>query len=666
MIEKSKLIFLIPLLYLFSACSGGSSGINYWVATDGSDSADGSASAPFKTIEHARDVVRASINRGRLTITVNIKGGTYNLTAPLTFNSEDSGTNLAPVVYQSAPGEEAIITGAEQVSGWALHDTTLNIWQAQVATDTMPRQLYVNGVRATRARTVDYPNYYTPTDTGYTYLYILGTDPQIPPVWNNPTLVEAVTATQWKMMRCPIAQILNSSEVIMQNPCWANANVYPEPWNFHLLNWWENAYEFLDQPGEWYLDPTTKTLYYIPLEGEDMSTADVRLPVLEKLVDAAGDVTTPISYMAFKNLNFMYATWLGPNTTNGYASDQNGFHLEGTGHVANLTGHDPNVVGIPGNVSFIYSQHMTFSGNTFAHLGGVGLLVGTGSQDNEIINNTFNDISAMGLQLGGLQSEDHHPQYSSQLTSNNHIANNLIEYTGQDYYDTSGIYIGFTTSSLVEHNEINHTPWAGIAIGWGWGLLDPGGFVGVPNGIPYQWGHFDTPSAALGNQIVHNKIQYFLEKLWDGGAIYTTGFTGTSLENGQLIAWNVAMNKREAAGGNIFYTDGGSRYNTVKENVSLNNPEGTVDLGPCLKDSSFEELCLTTGIIPYGADMGGCIPYGDMNFESNYLRDHLTFYDICTNDYNPNAPTNMNFSDNVKVSSESEVPASILNAAGRQ
>ena len=138
------------------------------------------------------------------------------------------------------------------------------------------------------------------------------------------------------------------------------------------------------------------------------------------------------------------------------------------------------------------------------------------------------------------------------------------------------------------------------------------------------------------------------------------------MENGQLIAWNVALNKRPYAGGNTFYTDGGSRFVTLRGNVSLDNPQGFFDFGPCLKASSFEDLCVITDIVPYGEDMGGCVPYGDLLFEKNYLRDHLDFYDICTNSYYPNAPTNMTFIDNVKVSISSEVPASILASAGRQ
>jgi hypothetical protein len=658
---------LLPVSIMSSSCSG-TCVVDYWVATDGDDSAAGDAENPFLTIGRARDAVRADGSRGQCAINVNIKGGTYRLGAPLLLDANDSGSDGNEVIYRAASGEQPVISGAVQVTGWTLHDANLNIWKAEVnvATETMPRQLYVNGVRAVRARTPDYPNYYTPDANGYFYLYLFGTDPQFPPVWKNPAVVEAVTVTQWKMMRCPVAQVVDGIQVEMQHPCWKNANVYPSPWNFHLLSWLENAYEFLDEPGEWYLDPGTQILYYMPREGEDMGTANVELPVLETLIAGAGDVSQPVSFVRFEGLGFEYATWLAPNGPDGYVCDQSGFHLVGDGHGTNSIGHDPDVVRTPGNVSFVYAQNISFVNNAFTHMGAVALDFGTGSQNNQIVNNTFSDISSAAIQLGGVLVEDHHPDNPSQITRDNRIANNLIEYAGQEYYDAPGIYIGFTARSIVEHNEIYHVPWSGIAIGWGWGLLDQGGFPGLPHAAPNDWGSYDTPSTAQGNKIIHNRIGNFLEKLWDGGAIYSTGFQGTSLLDGQLIAWNVAQDKRPAAGGNTFYTDGGSRFITLEENVSLNNPQGTFDFGPCLKASSFEGLCIFTGIVPYGADMGGCVPYGDMVFEENYLRDPFTFYDICKNDYFPNYPVDMSFVDNVKVTGSSDVPSSILDSAGRQ
>src|SRR5439155_1110756 len=50
----------------------------------------------------------------------------------------------------------------------------------------------------------------------------------------------------------------------------------------------ENAFELLDSPGEWYLDKSSHTVFYLPRSGENLATADVEAPVLEKLVDGRG------------------------------------------------------------------------------------------------------------------------------------------------------------------------------------------------------------------------------------------------------------------------------------------------------------------------------------------------------------------------------------------
>jgi hypothetical protein len=43
----------------------------------------------------------------------------------------------------------------------------------------------------------------------------------------------------------------------------------------NLVYYMENAMEFLDSPGEWYLDTNTGTLYYMPRVGEDISSASI-------------------------------------------------------------------------------------------------------------------------------------------------------------------------------------------------------------------------------------------------------------------------------------------------------------------------------------------------------------------------------------------------------
>jgi hypothetical protein len=449
----------------------------------------------------------------------------------------------------------------------------------------------------------------------------------------------------------------------MQNPCWTNANTYPSPWNFQLLSWLENAPEFLTQPNMWYLDPYSQQLtYYNPTSGNPTYAI---LPVLETLITLQGTSATPVANITFKGLQFAYATWLQPNSSDGYVSDQSGNVLIGGGYQANVIGHQAVVYKTPGNVSLTFARNITFNNNVFSYLGGTALDIGTGSQNTRVINNVFTDISSAAIQIGGVSLQDMRPG-PAHTTSDNLVSNNIISFTGQDYYDSAAIFVGFTTGTVITHNTISNTPWSGIAIGWGWGLFDEGGFPGLPNAVPGMWGTYTTPTIASRNEISSNEIDHFLEQLWDGGAIYTNGAQGRNFADGLLIKLNVAQDKRPQAGSNIFYTDGGSRYVTLQRNVSLNDPVGTVDFGPCLTGSSITPLCLGTGTVPYGADMGGCLPFGDLTYTENYFADTLNFFgpQICQNDYIPPYPVDLTFVDNIPTASVADAPNWILLQAG--
>jgi hypothetical protein len=76
-------------------------GTVYYVATTGSDSANGSASAPWRTIQHAVNSVPAGA-------TVQVAGGTYNELVTITHSGSASAGYLT---LQSAPGQMATIDG---------------------------------------------------------------------------------------------------------------------------------------------------------------------------------------------------------------------------------------------------------------------------------------------------------------------------------------------------------------------------------------------------------------------------------------------------------------------------------------------------------------------------------------------------------------------------
>lgn len=187
----------------------------------------------------------------------------------------------------------------------------------------------------------------------------------------------------------------------------------------------------------------------------------------------------------------------------------------------------------------------------------------TGTQRAEIVGSRFTDISSAAIQVGGVLARDHHPSRPADATRDNRIAQNLITRAGREYQDAAAIFVGYTTRTTIEHNDIADVPWSGIALGWGWGLLDPGGFPELPHATPGMWGTWTTPSASRGNRVLRNRIRRFLQVVWDGGAIYTQGRQGVGFADGERTAGNVASGKRPAAGGNVFYTDGGSRYVTL-------------------------------------------------------------------------------------------------------
>lgn len=712
------LLLLMALCVIVSSCGNNDNGAvpltEFWVSPQGDDGAAGTADAPFASLEGARDAIRAlPVARRNGNVVVTIKGGTYRLKQPLMLDWQDSGQVGRPVVYRAAPGERPVIVGSTAVQGWS-PDSGLGLYKATVG-PVSSRQLYVNGNRAVRARTADFPASFRP---GYYYLngvaqpdgiqfLVSDLNPQAwrdPSTWRNITAIEAVLETQWKMMSVPLAAVVpypdytpypqflpyvppegfpplpvpaRTGLILLQSEGWNNANLYlssdtlqPGMWSFWQVTRFENALEFLDEPGEWYLDRTGGggTLYYSPRPGEDLATDLVELPILESLVQGQGTLERPVANIRFEGLTFSYATWTGPSKPQGYVSDQSGFYLAGTDYSPNIIGHDPDVSRTPGAVSFRYARNITFDGNTFSHLGGVGLDFDTGSQGNRVVNNLFVDISSAAIQLGGVTTVDHHPSYPGQVTQDNVISNNFIRSAGQEFVDVAGIYIGFTRRTLVSNNTITDVPWSGIAVGWGWGLLDPGMFPGLPHATRGQWGPYTTPTPNSNNRILNNLIEDFLQVTWDGGAIYTTGFQGTSMLDALLIQENVARGKRPTGGGNVFYTDGGSRYIVLKNNVSYNNPTGLTYFGPDAQEQDQLKYPPYSGLnnIPYGFDFGGCQTYGDIIFEENYVQS-IWYFDVCPYwEGSVYYPTNLNFVNNHLIQGEADVPQAILQAAGVQ
>ncbi|GDY53422.1 hypothetical protein SVIO_040450 [Streptomyces violaceusniger] len=258
-----------------------------YVAPNGDDGASGTRTAPVRTPERARDLVRKRVPHQSGDLTVHLAPGTYRLARPLVLDARDSGGNGHRVIWQGSRG--TVFSGGRAVRGWRPVKGGAGLWSAPAPAgldDT--RQLYVNGVRAQRARG-PIPVTLTATATGYT------ASADTLARWRNPSDIEFVYPSgealwniqqyglgPWTEPRCPIGSMTGAT-VTMAQPCWDNSTrrvefpdipgrsinmVGPAKLTGGALpGYVENAFEVLDQPGEWYLDRHTRTVYYRPRPG---------------------------------------------------------------------------------------------------------------------------------------------------------------------------------------------------------------------------------------------------------------------------------------------------------------------------------------------------------------------------------------------------------------
>ncbi|WP_329363108.1 fibronectin type III domain-containing protein [Streptomyces sp. NBC_01483] len=546
-----------------------------YVSPSGNDHANGTARHPVRTLERARDLVRERVTGMKGDLTVHLASGTYRQTAPLTLDARDSGTGGHQVIWQGTGN--TVISGGRQVEGWRPVAGRAGLWSApapQGLADT--RQLYVDGVRAQRARGAA-PVTLTQTATGYTassdalahwkhpsdaeFVYTSGES-----LWN----VERDGLGQWTEPRCRVAAA-EGTTITMVQPCWDNSNKRVEFPDIpgrtvsmvgpgHLTNggratYVENAYELLDQPGEWYLDRAAHRVYYLPRKGENLARADVEAAQAEKLIDGRGTAAAPVHDLAFRGLQFSYATWLTPSGPEGFSEIQAGYTITGEKgwatqglcqYVEGGTCPFASWTKMPGNVSFAYGQRIAFSDDVFAHLGASGLDLGAGSKDSTVSGSVFTDISGNGLEIGGVDGQT--PASGVQVT-NNHLYG-----LPREYHGGVAILNGWTQSTTIAHNQIDHVGYSAVSLGWG--------------GWPDKIGDPATPNPSHDNTVRDNLIFDYMQMLDDGGGIYTQGLTGTSLADGEKVTGNV-IHDQWGLGKNV-YTDNGCTYETVEGNVLYN------------------------------------------------------------------------------------------------
>ena len=502
---------------------------------EGNDANDGSKKAPVATIAKAQELVKANNDDMENHLFVFLKAGEYYLEEDIKMNQEDSGSNGYNVIYTSYGDGKAQLMSGKHFDQFEVVDAEKNIYKVQVG-NLMSRQVYINGIRAIRAKSDCELTDPEMTDFGFWSEDTFLAD------YKNIKDLEFVTYSNWTQPRCGVSEVTvedGKAKIVMDQPAWSK-NSDNTPWRTPY--WYENAYELLDMPGEWYIDSTDGYLYYIPRSFEDPATMVATVPVGERLLTIDGTVDEPVHNITFDNLEFAYTNWLRPSSENGYNDGQNNFVDGGLAEPA---------------VMVFRSRYIDFVDNTFTKLGAAALQMMYSIQECNVIGNEFYDLSGSAIGLGKGPGDDYSteikPTEYKYYTINNHIDNNYIHDIGVDYGSSTGISATWPKYTTFNHNEIANVNYSGMHIGYGWGT--------------YHEDNAEKPGTGLYKvEMNYNYIHDVMNsKLYDGGCIYTLGATGGTYENPNLWCNNYFENSRNAYGS--VYPDEGSTFWLIENNV---------------------------------------------------------------------------------------------------
>lgn len=591
-----------------------------YVSTKGTEGAEGGFKTPVATIEEALEKQK-SLASSKDTYIVLMQGN-HAQTKELKITNEHTA-NGKLIITSYDKNDKGVISGGYDLTGKFNKEYKDGIYYAEIELSDFglthaPRDLFVNGTRATKARSKDLTNeiikstvtfekkHKSPAwgdnketivkDYGHlesTDLSLLDYDKK----WKNENEyeydLEFVFSALWTNHRCQVKDMKKSTRtnedgttediviITMDDEGWKSmcdqtSTMGTCTWDettYETISsvaypprYMENALELLDEEGEWYIDfkEGLDRVYYKPRTdlGESIETIEVILPVVDNykecLVNIEGTKESNVNYLTFDNVTFAHTTWTRPSTELGNHDRQaNKFN---------------NSVDPEGAVDIRYASNVTIENCDFTKLGISGLRLVKGVKNCDILGNEFYDIAG-GAAILGLTAEKgegdserysfRNPDAGDEVDTVN-FKNNYIHHVAVEYKGAAAVTIGYPSNSLVAHNEIAFIPYSGIHMGYEWNRRING-----------------ETRTNLTTDIKNNYFHdLFYSGIYDGGAIYTLGLTGGTSEDQLEISGNYT--ERIGAGAATYYNDQGSTHYYVHDNVS--------DLS-----DSKAEVCYTTG-----------------------------------------------------------------------
>lgn len=550
--------------------------IDFHVSPNGNDAAEGTLTAPFKTLERAQRAVRGVNKSMSEDINVYLHEGTYQLTSTLRLSNADGGTNGHYVRYMAAPGETPLVTGGVPVSGWEIFDADKNIWCVKDVVNRF-RQLYVNGKKAIRAR---HPNVKSNGDHYFNRLAKVDTFGRAFDVYTDQIKkLENIKRSEIHVMVAWADQILriedvkyngNTCKVIPQDPERTRLfrRAYPMLGTAFMSNppkqqcyYLENDMSLLDMQGEWFLDEDSDTLYYIPREGEDMTTANVVAPNLETLVEVTGESTkNKVKNISFSGIVFAHTNFLRPSRE-GLLNLQAGQFAVKVEDRGDLKSNEFMLWHPEAGIEVTNASRVIFEDNIFTQMAATGLDFTSGTNDTRIEGNVFTEIGGSSISIGKFAPDSlteihkgYNPSDRDEICTHDTVKNNYVHNTTNEIQGAVPILGGYPRYVVIEHNEVSYANYSGISVGFGWTKKE---------------------TAMDGNKINYNEIHHIARLLCDGAAIYTLSNQG---KNGQIM-YNYSHDINGSDWADYWtcpiYQDEGTSGFEIAYNVAVNAPKGT-------------------------------------------------------------------------------------------
>lgn len=553
-----------------------------WVSTQGSDLNDGTRQAPKATLtsalRQAREWRRVGDERVQGGITICLEGGTYALHESVFIRPEDSGTEASPTIIRSAEKNQAVLSGGVRIGGWKKQG---KLWVADVpGFNGRPldfRQLWVNGVKADRARdvadfekmsrirSVDEKNeiLYVPANAVRKLLDGKGN--------LKATYAEMVLHQMWCVANLRIRSIEvrgDSAAVRFHQP--ESRIQFEHPWPRPMVTtdghnsafYLTSARELLDVPGEWYHDIESRKLYYYPREGENMQAAETKaiVPAVETLVRIEGTLDRPVAHVRFENITFAYTTWLRPSEK-GHVPLQAGMYLTDGYRIDPMMQRDylnhpldnQGWLGRPAAaVRIAAANRIDFERCRFERLGSTGLDYEEATHGGVVRGCLFRDIAGNGLLVGSFSPaayETHLPYDPTDrrvVCAHQQINNCYFTDVANEDWGCLAIAAGYVSDINIEHNEISEVPYTGISLGWGW---------------------TQTVNCMRNNRVHGNLIHHYAKHMYDVAGIYTLGSQPKSYvtENCVHSIYKPGY-VHDPKHWFYLYTDEGSSFITVRDN----------------------------------------------------------------------------------------------------